>query len=144
VKAIKLTDEEMVYAQIAYHFRMCYPGLIFRFDYGAGATLFFRQAVVQKKIQESPAFPDLTIYVPTKLNQYHGMCLEVKKGDFKIYKKDGVTPVSEHVHDQLVMLERLRSAGYHAEMQCGTSNCVAAIDNYLSKTNFPRKRTINW
>ncbi|MSQ79810.1 MAG: hypothetical protein EXR21_09095 [Flavobacteriaceae bacterium] len=45
----------------------------------------------------------------------------------KLYKKDGITPESQHMD----CMALLRVVGYDAEFAIGFDACKVAIDNYL-------------
>ena len=113
------------------YIKMQYPDVIFRSDLG-GIRLTPGLARKAKSLQQGRGFPDLFIPEPRRDFTglpFYGFFLEIKvKG---IYKKDGVSFVSEHVEEQARMLELLREKGYWARFGIGFDKCKEMIDNYL-------------
>ena len=104
-----------------------YPNVVFHFDY-AGLNLSKAQAGQMKAIQGGRGWPDLFIAEPR--GGYHGLFIELKKEGEKIYKRDG-TPKTEHLKEQLEMVEKLRARGYIAAIISGFDDCKEYIDDYM-------------
>lgn len=116
--------------QVADYLRLRYPNVLFHSDYGSGLRLTPGQAVKQKRLQGGRrAYPDLFIAHP--MGKYHGMYLELKRPDVKIYKKNGDLVANEHIREQAALLDELRKRGYKAEFACGFDEAKKIIDEYL-------------
>jgi len=87
-------------------------------------------AVKTAKLRSSRAIPDLLIFEPR--HGYHGLFIELKRPGVSFFKKDGITPATEHYAEQWEMINRLLSKGYLAA-HCNTfEGAKAIIDSYLS------------
>lgn len=75
--------------------------------------------------------PDLFIPYPNK--DYHGLFIELKTKDRKVFKKDGsLYAGGKETHEaQLKELERLNKLGYLALMVFGFDEAKKVIDNYF-------------
>ncbi len=114
---------------IANYLKLRYPKVIYHFDY-AGLNLSKAQAGKMKSIQCGRGWPDLFIAEPR--NYYHGLALEIKLENEKLYKKDGVTPISEHIEEQINILHQLYLRDYVTDFAMGTIEAIKSIDEYLS------------
>ena len=115
---------------ISNYMKLRYPNVIFHFDY-AGLNLSKAQAGKMKTIQKERGWPDLFIAYPNKI--YHGCFIEIKKENTKLYKKDGYTPVSDHIAEQIITLFDLSVKGYYTGFAIGFNEVKIIIDNYLKK-----------
>jgi hypothetical protein len=84
-----------------------------------------------KAIQGKRGYPDLFIMEPRGI--FHGLYIEIKKEDERIYKKDGVTPVSTHIDEQIDMLNELYLRQYYVSLAIGFDNVKETIDIYLNQ-----------
>ena len=77
---------------------------------------------------------DMFIAEPKKKQgkTYHGLFIELKKEDTKIYKKDGTLVANEHIREQYDTMQQLRQAGYYADFACGRNAAKSLIDWYLA------------
>lgn len=75
-------------------------------------------------------FPDLGVYYPA--HGYCGLFLELKRPGDNIYKKDG-SPVSDHVANQLQVLQRLREAGYYCDIMNDFDKIKELFNFYLGE-----------
>ncbi len=140
--------EDALYRQIAFLMKQCYPTVVYRFDFGAGAYLSknYRLMNLQKDIQlQNWKHPDFTMYLPVIMDGiiYHGQCLELKAEGERIYKRDG-DYVSPHVKQQAEALNKLRELGYNAEFCIGIYQFQTLVDNYISWTGIPKLRDIKF
>jgi hypothetical protein len=123
---------------IATYLKYQYPGVLYHFDY-AGLGLSKAQSGKMKAIQGDRGYPDLFIIKVSYKNPdthsgiYHGLFIELKADGEKIYKMDGKTPVSEHITEQIKMIERLNKEGYYASFAIGLDNTKKLIDWYLNE-----------
>lgn len=122
--------EYIVAQQVANYLRYQYPGVLFHFDL-AGLNLSRAQAGMMKAIQGERGFPDLMILESRK--GFSGLFLELKTDKVKLFKKDGVTFVSEHLEAQYSMHARLKIKGYEAYFVFGFEEARKEIDNYLKQ-----------
>jgi len=127
---MKRNKEYILSKQISDYLSYQYPKLIFHFDM-AGVNLSKAQSGMIKYLQKHRGYPDLFIVQPTKKSA--GLFIELKEEGQKLYKKDGRTPVSEHVGEQMKMLTLLRDRGYQATFAIGFDEAKRIIDNYLNE-----------
>jgi hypothetical protein len=85
--------------------------------------------VKAKKMRSGRAMPDLFIAEPR--GDMHGLFLELKKEGTNIYKRDGVTFVSDHIKEQHELLAKLNDKGYGASFAVGFDHSKKLIDGYL-------------
>lgn len=121
--------EENLQLAVSKYIKMQYPKVLFTSD-ASGVRLNMGQAVAMKAMKSGKGWPDMFIAEPS--GDYHGLFIELKKEGEKLYKKDGVTPKTEHLEDQMVMIEKLHLKGYFACFAIGFDQAKTVIDNYLS------------
>lgn len=127
----RYNSEANLQQQVCDYLRLRHPRAIFRSDYASGLKLTMNQAVQHKRLQSSRAWPDLVIYEPVGL--YHGLALELKREDVKVYKTDGTLRSDPHLQEQADMLEALSKRGYKTRFACGFDAAVQAIDDYFKQ-----------
>lgn len=121
-------------AMVADYLRLQYPKALFHSDFGSGIKLTPGQAVKQKRLQGGRrAWPDMFLACVRTIGDryYHGLFLELKRPDVKIYKKNGDLVANEHIREQAALLDELRKRGYKAEFACGFDEAKKIIDEYL-------------
>ena len=121
-------------AMVADYLRLQYPEVLFHSDFGSGIKLTPGQAVKQKRLQGGRrAWPDMFLAFVRTIGDryYHGLFLELKRPDVKIYKKNGELVANAHIREQAVVLDELRKCGYKAEFACGFDEAKKIIDEYL-------------
>lgn len=124
--------------QVADYLRLRYPDVMFHSDYGSGIKLTKGQAIKQYRQNGGRrGWPDMFIAEPIDRNKgetsgekFNGMFLELKKEGTRVLKKDG-TPATEHIGEQLKVLEALGKKGYACYMVCGFDEAKEVIDDYL-------------
>ena len=119
--------EYQICKAIAIYMRLQYPKIIFHYDL-AGLNLSRAQAGMTKVIQGGKGYPDLFIAEPRA--NFHGLFIEVKKEGTVLWKVKG-GPATDHIGDQIDMLNRLTELNYYAEFGVGFDHCKELIDNYL-------------
>jgi len=107
-------------------------GLLYRFDIAADLVLTIGQAKRNKLLHPRRGFPDLIIY--KACGGFHALVVELKREGEKIYKKDGLTPVTTHIAEQLEFLEDLDAEGYEAHMVVGFQEFKQVVDSYLKSS----------
>jgi hypothetical protein len=150
-----MAKEESIYLTISKYLKVKHPGIVFRFDYGAGVKLTMGQAIKQKAMQSGRAYPDLFIAKTSKVLHerdnftfYGGLFVEIKqadkvlyrpkdakdvlKGDYKLRKKGDWYDL--HTEEQANMLALLRKQGYRAEFGIGFDNTIKIIETYLKNS----------
>lgn len=127
--AKKKNSEDQLALDISGYLCRRYPNVLFRFDYGAGIKLTIGQAAKQKRLQKVKSWPDLTIFEPR--HGYHGLVIELKQEDVRVYKKNGQIAKNEHIQSQANVLSKLNSKGYLAVFGIGLQECIKVIDDYL-------------
>ena len=126
--------ESTLQCHVADYLRLQYPHVLFHSDYGSGIKLTPGQAAKQKRQNGGRrAWPDMFLACVRTIGgrYYHGLFLELKRPDVKIYKKNGELVTNEHIREQAALLEELRQRGYKAEFACGFDEAKKIIDEYL-------------
>ena len=127
---MKNNREYQICKNIATYLRLQYPKVIFHFDL-AGLNLSRAQAGMMKAIQGGRGWPDLFIAKSNRI--YKGLFIEIKAEGTKIYKKDQITPATEHIAEQRDCLSDLMKDGYDCYICVGFDQCKQSIDNYLNQ-----------
>lgn len=121
--------EKILHKQVCQYLRMQYPKVLFNSDMSGSMKLTIGQAVQIKSLRSNRGFPDIVIYEPR--GKYHGMFIELKKDGEKLYKKDGITPITDHVAEQKECMSELTIRGYDCYFCIGFDQAKQAIDTYL-------------
>lgn len=125
----KKGSESSVHQQIVDYLKIQYPKVIFRTDFASGARMTIGQAVKHKKLQQSRAWPDLSIYHPTAKGSV--LFLEIKKDFSEVFTKKGSLVSNEHIREQHEVLENLNNLGYYADWGLGFDNTKKKIDDWM-------------
>lgn len=123
-------SEESIQIAICNYIKYQYPKVLFNTDL-SGIKLTIGQATKVKKMRSGRAWPDIFIAEPS-ISQY-GLFIELKNDGQKLFKKDGITPINDHVKEQMEMLKLLRNKGYEAEFAIGFDDAKRIIDHYLNE-----------
>jgi len=125
--------EAQIYKAFARYMSIAHPRVIYRFDYGAGTYLSWKQSVEQKSINSLSGYPDLFIAKPCGV--YYGAFFEIKKKGSDPYlkrgAKRGMLRDNVHLQEQADMLDRLRKYGYYAEFAVGLDELIELTEKYL-------------
>ena len=120
--------EKQLTAQVCKYIKLQYPDVIFTAD-ASGLRLSIGQATQLKTLRSSRGLPDLMIFEPR--GNYHGLFIELKREGEKIYKKNG-EPKTEHIAEQLGILNGLNYLGYYANLAIGFNEAKQIIDKYMT------------
>ena len=120
--------EYQICKNIATYMRLQYPAVIFHFDL-AGLNLSRAQAGMMKMIQGGRGWPDL--FIAEQRGDYAGLFIEVKTEGTKLVKKD-LTPISEHISEQMICRIDLVNKGYKGAFAIGFDEAKRIIDEYLA------------
>lgn len=118
--------EDEIHRQVCRYLRLQYPNVIFNTDL-SGLKMTQGQAVAVRDLRSSRGFPDIAIYCPK--NGFNGLFIELKA--VSPFKKNGDLKASEHLKEQVEMIERLNELGYFAKFATGFEESKIIIDNYL-------------
>ena len=113
---------------VANYLKLQYPNIIFTSD-SSGIRLSIGNAKKMLALKSNCKIPDLLIFAPNE--KYHGLIIEIKRTDEKIYLKDGSLSKSKHIQQQNETLERLSAIGYYAVFGVGFDACKKIIDTYF-------------
>jgi len=126
-------SEAEIYKAFARYMAIAHQKVIYRFDYGAGTYLGWKQKSEQKLLNPHRGYPDLFIAKP--VGRFKGCFFEIKKEGNNPYlqrgKDRGMLRQDDHVLEQASMLDRLRKAGYYAEFAVGLDQLIERTENYL-------------
>lgn len=109
--------------------KLQHKDLLYFFDYGADALLTGRQAKERKELSTGDKWPDIFFAEPR--GEYHGLYIELKREDMKIYNAKGLFS-SDHVERQAGMLEKLSSRGYYCKFAKGADGAMGVLNHYLA------------
>ena len=123
--------EKILHKQVCEYLRYQYPKVMFNSDLAGSLKLTIGQAVSLKSLRSNRGFPDIAIYEPR--GKYHGLFIELKKDGEKLYKKDGITPFSDHIAEQQECMSELVIRGYDCYFCIGFNQAKITIDNYLKQ-----------
>ena len=129
-KKKRARDEEILQEQVATYVKFKYPDIIFTSE-SSGIRVPMSIAKQMKKCRSGKDLPDLIILEPRK--GYHGCCIELKKENAEIYKKDGSLRKNEHVEGQEQILLNLKEKGYFTSFAIGFDHAISLIDCYLEE-----------
>lgn len=121
--------ESSVHQQVVNYLKSQYPKVIFRTDFAAGIKMSIGQAVKHKSLQQSRAFPDITIFYPTTAG--HALFIEIKRSKDEVFKKDGALREYPHLWEQKAMMNKLIDLGYCARWGCGFDETKEIIDSWI-------------
>jgi hypothetical protein len=111
--------------------KITYPNVIFNTDM-SGIKLPMGLAIKCASLRSHRAMPDLQIM--KACIGYNGCFIELKRSGEKLFKKDGVTYVSEHIKEQAEVIEKLQKEGYFATFCIGLEDAKSTIFSYLTNT----------
>ena len=95
-----MTEAEL-HKNVCKYLKMQYKHVLFNVDM-AGIKLTMRQAKKISSLRSTKGWPDIFIAEP--MGSFHGLYIELKKEGTKLYKKDGVTPVTDHIAEQINLM----------------------------------------
>ena len=131
-----MRKEDQLAQQVANYLNLQYPKVVYHFDAGSGARLPIGLAMKQKRLNRHMGWPDLFIASGKKTELFctepgsNGLFIELKVES--PYLKDGVTlKKDDHIRNQFLLHEVLRSKGYSVHFGVGFDNCKKLIDEYL-------------
>lgn len=99
-------------------------------DWAAGAYLTHGQSQQRRALSSGKGWSDFFLPYPSR--GYHGMFLEIKREDIKIYRRDGNLVADEQVRLEAAFLERMNKLGYFGRFGIGMDNCERLLRWYLN------------
>lgn len=126
--------EENLQLAVCNYIRLKYPNVVFFCDLSSGMKLAIHVAARNKKMKSENGIPDL--FIARKKPPYNGLFLELKKEGYKIFKKDGKTPVNEHIEQQMKVHDKLRLEGFRVEFGIGLADCIHRIHDYMNLQDY--------
>ena len=130
-------QEENMQIAVCNYLRLQYPNAIFMSDVASGLKMSIGQAVKAKRMRSERGQPDLFIAL-SKPNHifggtYHGLFLELKRENTKIFLKDGITLVADlHIREQADLHLKLNNNGYACQFVIGFDHAKKVIDWYMN------------
>jgi hypothetical protein len=113
-----------------------YPNALVHVDFGSGTKLTKGQAVKQALLNKRRGHPDLLFYEPRK--GYVGLAIEAKREGEKIYRRDGHTPKTEHIREQISYLAALDAREWYTVIGIGLTDTLSLVKRYLDGDIEPR------
>jgi hypothetical protein len=99
-------------------------------DWAAGAYLTHGQSQQRQALSSGKGWSDLFIPYPSR--GYHGMFLEIKRENERIYTKKRELIADDQVRIEAAFLDRMNKLGYFARFGVGMENCERLIRWYLN------------
>jgi len=121
--------ETQIYRNIALYLKLQYPNVLYHFD-PTGLNLTKTQSGILKSIQGGKGYPDLFIIEPSRDFKYHGLFIEIKSEDSKIFKINGAF-INEHTAQQNDFMLKLSDRNFKCHFGIGFDECKRIIDLYL-------------
>ncbi len=121
-------SEKSLHRSVCNYLRLQFPGVLFNSDLAGSMRLTIGQAVAMKALRSDRGFPDLAIYAARK--GYHALFIELKKEGEVVFNKKGF-PVTPHIAEQFLIIERLNLQGYKAVFAVGFDQAIKIIKEYL-------------
>jgi len=137
--------EDILHRMVVNFIRLNYPEVIFFSDLSG---VFVSKAVAGKikDLKCARGIPDIIILEPRLkvqdmtvsvtpvtpvLQNFHGLCIELKTVKNNPFRKDGTLRKDTHVTEQAEMLQKLSNKGYKARFCVGLGESVEVIKEYL-------------
>lgn len=108
--------------------RKNYPAVRFTADFVGHAESLSSIAHIHRATDFTT--PDLMIFKPSGI--YHGIFMEFKTTDFKLYRRDGKMIANQHIRDQYKTLLDLRKEGYYADFIPGCQRAIDVFTQYMN------------
>jgi hypothetical protein len=124
-----MKEEAYTHASLCNYITVNYPQAIFTSDL-SGVRLPIGLARAVKPLKSSRGIPDIIILHPAGC--YHGLLIELKALDVRLYRKDGKLVADEHLAEQAATITRLRSVGYAAFFVCGFHAGRRLVDEFFT------------
>jgi len=124
-----MKEEAYSHAALCNYIRANHPDVIFTSDL-SGVRLPIGLARAVKPLKSSRGIPDIIILHPAGC--YHGLLIELKALDVRLYRKDGQLVSDEHLAEQAATIGRLRSVGYAAYFVCGFHAGRRLVDEFFA------------
>jgi hypothetical protein len=124
-----MKEEAYTHASLCNYLRTNYPDVVFTSDL-SGVRLPIGLARAVKPLKSSRGIPDIIVLHPAGC--YHGLLIELKALDVKLYRKDGKLISDEHIAEQAATIQKLRDVGYAAFFVCGFHAGRKLIDEFFA------------
>ena len=122
-------EEESLQEAVCQYIRMQYKGVVFISD-ASGIRVPPHVAGYMARTRSSKGIPDLIILKPK--GKYHGLVLELKKENERVWLRDGTLSKNQHIQDQFRVLNELGRIGYWADFAIGQDHARSIIDVYMN------------
>ena len=96
---------------------------------GLRLSIGMAQQLKSMRVPENGGHPDLWIFEPRGI--YHGLFIELKRENEKIFKANSFEFKSDHIAKQDEMHRRLRAKGYYGHFAIGFDQAKRLIDGYF-------------
>lgn len=121
-------SEFEVHEAVCQYLNSAYPSVIYHTD-PAGLMMTKAQAGMLTRLQQRRGWPDLIIC--EAVGKYHGCFIELKRPTATVWLRDGTISKSQHIQEQLTVLELLQAKGYYVNFAVGFDEAKLIIDKYM-------------
>lgn len=122
--------ERIIQRGLTSYIQTQYPDADFYNDWASGAYLTQGQNSARMSLASGNGWVDVFIAEPRR--GYHGLFIELKREDVRVYLKDGITLCADpQIRKEAAFLERQNRKGYCARFACGLDRSKALIDWYF-------------
>lgn len=126
-----MKHEAYIQALLCNYLRTNYPDVVFTSDL-SGVRLPVGLAKQVKPLKSSRGIPDLIVLYPA--GKYHGLALELKAEDAKVFNKQGKLYADAHHAEQFEVIHKLRTVGYAAFFVLGYHAARSCVEDYMRGT----------
>lgn len=121
--------EAQEHRQLVQWLKVQYPNVLFNTDM-SGIKLSKGLATKCASLRSHSGMPDLQILEPR--GTYGALFIELKRSGEKLFKKDGTTPASDHIKNQMKVSLMLYERGYKSVFAIGFEQAKKEITDYLN------------
>lgn len=121
--------EEQTHKAICRYIKLQYRSVIFTSEQSGLKVPGYYANLLKATRAPERGLPDIWILEPSY--EFHGLLLEVKNSPKDIFKRSGAWRETEHLKNQRMCIELLRSKGYCATFVTGVDHAMQVINAYL-------------
>lgn len=100
-------------------------------DWAAGAYLTPGQYRERRALSSGKGWSDL--FIPYPARDYHGLFIEIKREDVRIYRRDKQLVADEQIRTEAAFLGRMNALGYFARFGVGIEGCERILRWYFGR-----------
>lgn len=126
---LRLKPEEILQRDVIDFLKTQYPEAEFQTMAAANIKMTFSQAIKYKSLGITSKYPDIFICEPRGI--YHGLFIELKTIETKLYKVRTPEFANTHIEGQAFRLQNLNLRNYFADFTRGQEETEILINEYM-------------